>query len=166
VFGFANANVVVYNNLVYDNLGLGINAGAGGEYYNNTVVNNAAGSMAHGMLPAISRNNILIGGGTYSPVAENWGTSQVLGNATQSDNITSGTASDYFVEASNGDFRLKSSAAQAINQGINLSNVFTTDITRANCDSQFDIGAFEFEASSVSSPPRTNPAPPPSTEFP
>ncbi len=111
VFGFANANVSVYNNIAYDNGGYGISASAGGNYYNNTVINNAAGSMFHGMLPATSRNNILLGGGTYTPVAEHWGTSQNLGNATQSDNITSGSASDYFIDTSNGDFRLKSSAS-------------------------------------------------------
>ncbi|MBI5360578.1 MAG: DUF2341 domain-containing protein [Planctomycetes bacterium] len=75
------------------------------------------------------------------------------------ENCDIAVTSDYFVSASTMDFRLKSTAVSAIDQGINLSVEFSTDIdgnTKGvdvldviNFDAgAWDIGAYEFNSTS------------------
>ncbi|MBI5359621.1 MAG: DUF2341 domain-containing protein [Planctomycetes bacterium] len=73
----------------------------------------------------------------------------------QLDNCDITATSDYFIGASTGDFRLKSTAVSAIDQGVNLSAEFNTDkdgnnkgVDILNVDNfdtgAWDLGAYEF----------------------
>ncbi len=117
----SNPGVTVYNVVAHNNRGHGIDASAEGVYYNLTAVNNGAGPVRHGMLGTV-KNSILLG--EYNPATFHYGTGVFLGKSTTSNNITTGTASSYFVDAANGNFQL-TGKSRAKGIGADLKDVGT-----------------------------------------
>jgi hypothetical protein len=136
-----NSDCLVYNNLVYNNNQEGIFVtGKNAVVYNNTIYNNAGQGIIYdyvGSSAPVVRNNILYANGNNTP----GGRSNCCIAPIASDNLLG--INPNFVDASTDDFRLTSASSAAINQGTNLSSVFTTDITGAS-RTQWDIGAYKF----------------------
>ncbi|MDD2566204.1 MAG: prepilin-type N-terminal cleavage/methylation domain-containing protein [Candidatus Gracilibacteria bacterium] len=141
-------NTIVYNNIVYDGIGVGIfaeNYGFGTSIANNTVYGTRIGLMKNGMdIPAISINNIAINNGIdYS------GEFIYSSNNISSDSTSPGTNSKtltnpVFIDQTNKDFHLSPSDTTAINFGYDLSEYFKTDIDgELRPIGTWDIGADE-----------------------
>jgi parallel beta-helix repeat protein len=154
VMGSGDDNIA-YNNLIWNN-GQGIQIGNGGnntQAYNNTIVNNSRGSgggycVSDVNSATVIRNNICWGNPTN--------TIQGGDSAVVSNNLTD---DPLFVDAGSGDYRLKE-GSPAIKAGVDLSSLFTTDITGGTRPTgPFDLGAYAFGATAPSSPP-----PPPSSQ--
>jgi parallel beta-helix repeat protein len=142
-------NNLVYNNLAYNN-GSGIqvrNGGNNNQVYNNTIVNNTGGDSGGGCLMnhadqtnTVIRNNICYQNQDNS----------IQGNTSGAiDHNLFASSNPGFVNSAAGDFHLTSSATGAINQGVSISSVFTTDFDNNTrpIGSAWDIGAYEFGGS-------------------
>lgn len=129
----------VYNAVVYGNGQRGILAFQT-EVYNVSVYDNNQGIDAAGA-GVIIRNSISLGN-------NEWNYQVTSGTPTVSNNIFTGTATDYFADATTGNLRLKASATDAIDQGTSISGTFTTDINGVPRPqgTAWDIGAYEFGA--------------------
>jgi hypothetical protein len=130
------------HNVVMDNNGVGgmnfQQTGAAG--YNLTLYNNA------GVDVQVNAN------ATIRNVLSSTAFQVQSGTVTQSNNITNATSA-HFADAANDDFRLCtekgvphancSGASSAVDSGVNLSAIFTTDITGSTRNAPWDIGAYE-----------------------
>ena len=115
----------VYNNTIYNCDATGI----GGGYHQYDVINNVSidNNLDYDSDSNLSSNNI-----------------SSDSSAPGTDSHTGETALNLFVDAAGGDFRLKSTATNAIGGGVDLSDDFTTDITGATREVPWDIGAFKY----------------------
>lgn len=130
-----------YNLLIHDcdGNGLIIASGSGHEIYNITSCRNLDGIYIYPSPTTLTiRNSILIGN-SRNNLANN------ASGVTLSNNITSGTDTDYFVDPANGDFNLKPQVAQspaAIDGGVAVGAV-TVDLFGRTRNDPPDIGAIE-----------------------
>lgn len=110
--------------------------------YNNTITKSNKGLVANGSNDDI-QNNISYGNTTdYSGTAETHATN--ISSDTTSPDAAFQSITLSFVDYSGNDFHLSSSDTDAINQGTDLSSIFTTDIDGDTRDSNFDIGMDEY----------------------
>lgn len=134
---------LIYNNLVYNNLGTGIESAFGsgtsnlGIYsntiYNNGTVDGQAGiNLGAATSNAIVKNNIVYGNG-LDIVDDGSGT-------TNGNNLTSDPS---FTNAGTGDFTLQVGST-AIDTGADLSLVFTTDFSSITRTVPWDKGAIQY----------------------
>ena len=141
IIGAGSGNIV-YNNLVYNNTGKGIQLSRKAKAFNNTIYNNngIAIQLAYSGGSSEVRNNIIWQNGTNAVLNQGTGTS-ILSN-----NLMSNPS---FVDANGFDLNIKSSS-QAIDSGYNLNSYFDFDIVGISSkrDSNFDIGAYEFKGGS------------------
>jgi hypothetical protein len=133
-----------YNNLIY-------NVGRGGDcflawgggldrpegsffyFYNNTCHDTYIGIvMLNGANNVTAMNNI------FSSVDH----VDILGSGANNSNSNYVTNPD-FVNAAAGDFRLNA-GSPGIDEGVNLSSILTADLQGLSRDSNYDVGAFEF----------------------
>jgi hypothetical protein len=153
-------NNQVYNNIVY-NGSSGIGGGLGGsdtEIYSNTVYNMSVTGI--GVDNSISRpvikNNISYQNGTN---IDSQGPGTIMSNnlcGTAASGCTL-VGNPNFVNAAAGDFHLQSNSP-AINQGADLSSVFTTDFDGNTRVLPYDLGAYEY-GGTVSPTPTPTPTP-------
>lgn len=151
-------NVKIYDNLIYKQAdptggtGHGIRVGGditGVEAYHNTVIGNQNNSSSGAAAYGIMTTTAACATGTCSPTGFVVKNNLVLGNEggqintaigsghDVSDNITTGTTADYFVDAANDDYRLKQGTNAARNAGVSVG-------TRpAPVGSGSDVGAYE-----------------------
>jgi parallel beta-helix repeat protein len=133
------SNTAVYNSVFYNNGTIsgspvgGIWGGGGSDsvIYNNTFYQNAVAITMTNSVNGSVRNNIF------------WQNGQDFNGdpgGTVSHNLTS---DPHFVNASLKDFRLQADS-DAINAGVDLAFLFTTDLEGNTRVSPFDIGAYEF----------------------
>lgn len=152
LFGGNGSNNVIESFSVYniDGSGVALYTGSGHKAYNGSIYNcgsngiycrvNVTGS------PEI-RNVISLGNGTNLTMSS---TSGITSN-----NISSGTAATYFVDAPNGDLSLNDNAttqANAIGQGIAIEGL-SYDIDGNLFDDPPTIGAYEFNTLVPPTPP-------------
>ncbi|MFL6047171.1 MAG: carbohydrate-binding domain-containing protein [Propionibacteriaceae bacterium] len=130
----------VRNNVIYGNDDAGISAldTIDGKIYNNTLYGNGfTPDVRRGAINLSYRNNIL-----DRALNQRDGTT-----AKASDNyvLASPTNSTLFVEPSGGNFELKASATEVVDQGANLGSDVPTDIRGRSRPqgSGYDIGAYE-----------------------
>jgi len=153
-------NNQAYNNLIYRNWG-GIDMQASGnDVSNNTLYANGVGFGGGCCYPAIKhnggsggliKNNLLIGN------ADNSIDTNGSSGPTLATNRTGDNAAATFLDPANNDLRLKL-GAPAIDQGTNLSAIFTTDFDNSTRTVPWDVGAYEFGGGPVASCPGVNPA--------
>lgn len=142
---------LVYNNVIYSgSIDAGIQTYSGESnagIYNNTIYGtNAACIWNRSDRSAVIRNNICYRNRVDGVVDDS-------GGVTQSNNLTTNPS---FVNAGGHDFHLALGSA-AINYGVALSSIFTTDITGAGRGTSWDAGAYEFGGTTTTPPaPPTN----------
>jgi parallel beta-helix repeat protein len=136
---------LVYNNVIYNSRGSGLNSQSyGGRYYNNTSYGNNVG-LEIGKSGGEYRNNILYNNHETN-IADK-------GSNTLSNNLTTNPR---FVNAAAGDFHLQA-GSPAIDRGVTVSKVST------DCDKKprpqgagFDMGAYEYTGHTPSAPRRSS----------
>lgn len=147
------------------------------EIYNNTCYNNAAEGIEFGNVPEAGggalgnifiKNNICFHNGQDNIIDGNSPNGGTVGNITVRNNMTGGiinvpaswddvggnvVGDPLFVDGPGGNFRLQSSpsVSQAINAGVNLSSIFTTDFSGLTRTDPWDIGAYD--SSAITPPP-------------
>lgn len=149
------SNWTIYGNLFYNLVGaanykaIEVTADVPGLLiYNNTFFNSQnivyfsdAGACGTG---SAAKNNLLINGGWTNSCG------------TMSNNIDASTPPDPFVDSGGSDFHIVSTigAGYPRNAGTDLSGVFTTDLDGVTFggDGTWDIGAYEYAASTPSAP--------------
>lgn len=148
--GGSASNLEIYNNILYNNPGGGIDSWVGNysnvKAINNTIANNGKGAITgSGISNSIARNNIIFNNAISA------------GGYTQDHNLTTDPG---FVSAT--DFHLKA-GSPAIDAGAN-DGAPTTDFAGAArpVGSAVDIGAYEFGATSTSVAPSQSILPSPS----
>lgn len=131
-----------YNILVYGcpSIGAIVRGGDGHQIYNLSLYGNAGGGLYIYPDPTtlIVRNVLSLGNTSFNYSDNATGT-------TASNNITTGTAADYWVSPSTGDFNLKPQVAQspaAIDGGVAVGAV-TTDLLGKTRNDPPDVGAIE-----------------------
>src|SRR6266568_4542114 len=137
----SGSNNIAYNNVVYRNNGYGLqtaslNGGTNTRLYNNTVyTNNQQGIyiFASGGTGTIVRNNISYNNGLEN-IRDDSGIATIDHNFTSDPNFVDPTTNDYRLQSTSG----------AINFGVDLSSVFTTDYLGNTRSLPFDAGAYEF----------------------
>jgi hypothetical protein len=148
-----HSNALVYNNVIYNNGDNGISSayGSNNHMYNNTIVGHSGaaitslfGGGGHEIVNNILWNN----GGTVEDDAgdSRYSAHHNLCNSTGAGCTLSGTTSATFASALGNDFHLKA-GGPAIDTGVNLSSIFTTDIETHPRAGTWDIGAYEYAGS-------------------
>lgn len=132
-----------YNILVYGcMIGVGciVRVGSGHKIYRMSLYGNGGGGMYIYPDPTtLTIRNVLSLGNTSFNFSDN------ATGATKSNNITSGTAADYWVSPSTGNFNLKPQVAQspaAIDGGVAIAGI-TTDLFGRTLNDPPDVGAIE-----------------------
>lgn len=165
-------NGLIYNNLIYNNNG-GIDiarSADGARFYNNTVYGNGPGLQGlrlFNVSDVVIRNNIIYNNSAGN--IDNQGTGTIFSNNLC--NSTGGgcaiAGNPNFENTATGNFHLTSSSTNAIDQGTDLSQTFTTDITGISRPqgSAYDIGAYEFVQADTTDPVVTITAPTSNTTY-
>lgn len=131
-----------YNILVYGcpSIGAIIRSGSGHVVYNLSVYGNGGGGVYIYPTPTtLTVRNVISLGNTSFNFSDN------ATGTTTSNNITSGTAIDYWVSPSTGDFNLKPQVSQspaAIDGGVAIAGI-TTDLFGRTRNDPPDVGAIE-----------------------
>ena len=158
---FDGANVLFYDNLVYNNLRgvalgyTGYQLPSGSRFFNNTIYGNTGAAFQCGIFAAspsscAMSNNILLANGAPYQMGSGWTNSGVA-----SSNKTTGTITDCTISTS--DFHLKPGANACVDTGITLAEVTTDKDGGMRGPGPYDIGAYERD----SVPPSTKrPSPP------
>ena len=147
--------LTVYNNIFANNydtqtnpigpgIGLESNSSQGVTVYNNTFYGNTEGlelSNDEADLANITYKNNIFYANTYDVTS--YGNPQTT--VVQSNNLLSAT-NPLFVNAANNDFHLQASSP-AIGAGANLSAIFTIDYAGTTRTTPYDIGAYEYYSS-------------------
>jgi hypothetical protein len=130
---FSRNNVLVYNNIFYNNTLSIWHRGSNGRFYNNTIYNSPQFGIQVDSGNDI-RNNIV-----YNASIAQTGSGNTLSN-----NLTTNPS---FVNASAGDFHLQA-GSPAIDAGVTVSEV-TTDFDKRSRPqgARFAIGAYEYAGS-------------------
>jgi parallel beta-helix repeat protein len=143
------SGTVVYNNVLYRNglngtsTAISIDGNTNARVYGNTIVSHQ-GSGAPILILASGvtvRNNLCLG---------NKSSSCPSGGSTVSNNLNTGSLTDFFVNPT-GDFHLKDTATAAINTGFSLGTPYNVDKDGAGRPQgvAYDIGAYEFGGTTV-----------------
>ena len=153
VSGYNGAGIIAYgpnhkilNNVSHDNTEFGIllRAVTNPQIYNNTIYNNPFGGILAQSGPGSTcKNNLVIGNGGIP----------IDGCETIANNITSGSAASFFVNAAADNFAL-TAWSTAIDSGANLSPTVSSDFS-GNVRPQgggFDVGALEYGSVSAALP--------------
>lgn len=141
----SDSNVRLQNCLVYREVNKGTGTGIDDNsdqaiIYNSTVVDFLSGLTGS----RAKANNVICVGNTtdFNIAVGNWNISSDT-SATGFDSHT-GETTALFEDYASHDFRLKSTATNAIGGGVDLSADFTDDITGATREIPWDIGAFKY----------------------
>lgn len=144
------ANQVLYNNVIFSNNGHGIDIDYSGpatvQLYNNTIFGNSGYGVTIGIdsytTNTMVKNNIIYQN-SYGTVSDNGIGTQMANNL---------FSDPGFVNASSENFHLAASSSPAVNAGVSMASIFTTDADGASRANGFDLGAYEFGGTS-SKPP-------------
>jgi hypothetical protein len=162
---YHGAGNIVRNNVLYDNDGTGIRifsdfelTSAKNAVYNNTVFrNNGVGITEVYRLAAglIVKNNIsYLNSGIYDPA---YGCDASSRNICHANTVPNLTTDPKFVNAAGGDLRL-APGSPAIDKGVKLTEVEQDIVGSARPQGKgYDIGAFEFGASTPKAPVPASP---------
>lgn len=145
---------LIYNVIADHNGGPGIwLVGGTTQVYNVPLVGNGADGICIGDgANATVRNAIAVDNSGVNLQLAFGCNGTAAGAVTPSNNTSTGTGSDYFVDAPNGDFHLKSGAPGVIGTGFDLSSIFTCDFgVGTGCLNSvrtvpWDRGAYKFGA--------------------
>ncbi len=150
----SGSNNQVYNNLIYNNGGVGLSIGAYGgsnyQAYNNTITNNGyigvtagGGGVSFGA-DTVLENNIVFGNNNYQLFDQNPGGTTTNRNVTTDPHFTNVSAHDFTLQAD----------STAIDAGLTIGAVPTdiVGVTRPQGNG-YDIGAYERVAGPPPPPP-------------
>jgi hypothetical protein len=141
-------NALIYNNVIVNNFGKGVQYDAPGQVYNNTFVGNGTGIRYGGSLEI--RNNLFVDNdlnidAVGSTVNVSHSFCQSSGDCPGSNNVIASNPG--FINAAGGNYRISAAGSPPVNAGMNLSSVFTNDadnLTRPAPGNNWTIGAYEF----------------------